>query len=391
LGLIGTDEPKFVLAFDSEKGKDGKEEIVCDHVVPIYPGNAEGYGEDIVEEHYQDFHAEILWQIADAWALERIPELARQDRMRWVIQPPVYFLDPLPEHFIERLKPALKVVPWVEDARDKLVKAGLTNVTEPIPLGLNTDLWRPKDRTKYPKMMKDLGFSHDSFNISIVAANQQGRKAWTQTLTAIQLFRETYADLKIRLYIHTVPNMVGGWEIDKLLTHLKLADITKTAKTYEMVVGRYSEYQIMMVHALADVVVNAGLEGFGYSTIQAQAVGTPVIGLSAGATKNLVSAGILVPPYSETLSPDLFRRAEPHTTHIAEALRKISDIPRREFQKGPKFVQDRFSWPIVIEKWKKLFEEVDAELESKCIKSGRYPPKPSPNSLQMSKEMIIVE
>jgi glycosyltransferase involved in cell wall biosynthesis len=140
----------------------------------------------------------------------------------------------------------------------------------------------------------------------------------------------------------------------------------------------------MLMHALADCVINAGLEGFGYSTIQAQAVGTPVIGLNAAATTNLLETGILVPPYSEVLTPNLLTKADPHPTHIMQALERVYQTPRSDFSKGPKFVQDNFAWPLIFEKWKKLFAEVDVELDRRCMKTKKYPPHPSERALGLA-------
>ena len=368
-----------------------KTEIDAGPPVPIYPGVSEDYGENIVEEHYQHFQAELLWLIGDAWALSRIFDLAKQDRIRLVLQPPVDFMEPFPQYLLDRLSTAFKIVPWVQDGYDRLAKAGLKNLADPIPLGINTDLWKPRDRTKFPDTMRDLGFGLDTFNIAIVAANQMGRKAWEQTFRAIRIVREQRPDIPMRLYIHTHSNIADGWDMTALLNHYGIADITNQPDPYSIITGQFSEYQIMLIHALADVIVNAGLEGFGHSTIQAQAVGTPVIGLNAAATPELVKSGILVPVYSDLLTPALLHKVEPHPMHIADALIKIRETPRKEFAKGVQFVKERFDWPIVLEKWRKLFREVDAEFERRCIKSVRYPPKPSERALELAKQVTIVE
>ena len=387
LGLIGV-EPSLTLLEE----RDGKQaETVWDKVVPIYPGIAEDLGEQIVDQHFQHFCAEILWQIADIWALSRTVDLAKGDRIRWVIQPPIDFLDPIPQYIIDKLTPALKVVPWVQEAKERLEKYGLKNVADPIPLGINTDLWKPQDRNLASTAMASLGFEYDAFNISIVAANQYGRKAWDTVLKGIRLFMEGHPDVKVRLYLHTNQQLGEGWDIPALVSHLGLAEVTRMADQYTMLIGGFSENQIMIMHALADCVINAGLEGFGYSTIQAQAVGTPVIGLNAGATKDLIETGILVPPYAETLTPNLLTKAEPHPIHISQALEKVYETPRSNFSKGIQFVHDKFSWPVVLDQWRKFFAELDVELDRKCMKSGKYPPRPSEKALALAKEEVVAQ
>lgn len=376
LGFIGY-EHEYTLVLPDES------QISAGDPIPIYPGITEGYGEDIVEEHFQNFQAEVLWQVADVWPLSRIPDLAKQDRIKWVVQPPVDFLDPIPQYMIDKFRPALKVVPWVQDGTDRLRKAGLTNVADPIPIGINTDIWKPQDRSKSPDTMKQLGFGYDTFNIAMIAANQFGRKSWEHALKGIKIFREKMPDVKVRLYIHTHMNLADGWDMTALLTHLGLADITVAAAPYQITVGLYQEAHMMLIHALADVVINCGLEGFGLSTVQANAVGTPVIGLKAGPTPELMRSGILVPVYNEVLTQAMLTRAEPHPLQIAEALNRIHNIPRSNFQEGVKFAQN-FAWPIVIEKWRKLFLEVEQDLERNCVKSRKYPPSPSGRALTLA-------
>ena len=119
--------------------------------------------------------------------------------------------------------------------------------------------------------------------------------------------------------------------------------------------------------------------------------GTPVIGLNAAATPELVKSGILVPVYSDLLTPALLHKVEPHPMHIADALIKIRETPRKEFAEGVQFVKERFDWPIIFEKWRKLFREVDTEFERRCMKTVRYPPKPSERAAEIAKQEILLE
>lgn len=238
--------------------------------------------------------------------------------------------------------------------------------------------------------MRSLGFEEDAFNISIVAANQIGRKAWEPALKGVRLFMEAHPETKVRLYLHTHQQLAEGWDMLALASHLGLNDVTRIADQYTLIIGGYSEAQTMLMHALADCVINAGLEGFGYSTIQAQAVGTPVIGLNAAATSNLLECGILVPPYSEMLTPNLLTKAEPHPIHVKQALETVYQTPRADFARGVQFVRDNFAWPLIFDKWRKFFAELDAELDRRCMKSKKYPPAPSPRELELAKQEVDV-
>jgi glycosyltransferase involved in cell wall biosynthesis len=124
--------------------------------------------------------------------------------------------------------------------------------------------------------------------------------------------------------------------------------------------------------------------------VQAQAVGTPVIGLNAGATKDVLGAGVLVEPFFDYFTPNMMRRADPHPGQVADALQKVYETPRSDFRNGVRFVQDNFSMQAVIPKWKRLLEDVDAELERRCIKQVRYPPTPSPRAAELGRRIVEV-
>ena len=387
IGVFGW-EKEFEMVIGEES--DPKNHWFTENVVPVYPGIGDDYGEDLVDQHYQHFQAEVLWQIADVWALKRIPDLAAQDRIKWVVQPPIDFLQPIPQQVIDKMKTAFKVVPWVKSGYDRLKDAGLDNLYDPIPLGLNCELWRPKDRTEHPGMMKSLGFGYDTFNISVVNANQYMRKAWEQTLRGIRIFREKHPDLKVRLYLHTYLSTAEGWDMQGLINALGLADITNCPNQYDMLTGQIVEFQLMMMHALADVVINASQEGFGYATVQAQAVGTPLIGLNEGATSDLTKKAILVPPYFDYMTLNFLHKTDPHPLHIADALEQVTNIPRKEFEENIPFIRENFAWDVVYGKWRKFFTEFDRELENRCIKSKRYPPAPSEREIELSKRRVEV-
>jgi hypothetical protein len=119
--------------------------------------------------------------------------------------------------------------------------------------------------------------------------------------------------------------------------------------------------------------------------------GTPVIGLNAAATTNLLECGILVPAYSESLTPNMLTKAEPHPIHVMQALESVYQRPRSEFAGGIKFIQDNFAWPLIFDKWRKFFAELDVELDNRCMKSKKYPPHPSERALEMARQEVDVQ
>lgn len=365
--------------------------------ISVYPGAGDQYGEDIVGYHYDDFKAEILLQMADAWILnpDKIPKLARSGKIHWILIPPIDFLDPIPKRVIETLSAAFKVVPWCRDAYDRLLAHGLTNVMEPIPLGINTGLWQPLDRYKFPKTMEAMGFTYDSFNILMVNANQFFRKAWAESLEGVAIFKHRNPDAKIRLYLHTPSNSPDGWNMVELAETSGLADITRGLDTYHFVTGRYDEEELVKMFNMADVCVNCGLEGFGYASLQAQAVGVPVIGLNAGPTPEIVKYGVLVKPAAIIRTPSLQTNAFPSPLDIADALQMLYDNPGGKFAKQRdetiEWVKQTFSWEVIMKKWFEHLDRIEEELDRACVLRSRYPPKPSNRSLELAQQVKVLE
>lgn len=379
----------FSMDYVDFTGYDGKQ-----YNVPVYPGIRMDYDEDLVPFHYKDFKADIMLQMVEPWAISKIPEWSRKREINWVIIPPLDYLDPIPKHVIDRVKAAFRAVPWVMDAYKRLKDYGVENLMPPIPLGLNTKIWHPLDREKFPKLMKSVGWGYDTFNILFVAANQFLRKAWAESLWGIRFFMNRHPEVKVRIWLHTTPSSPEGWNMNNLLTEIGLLGSFKAVDPYEWAMGRYDETKMVQLFACADVVMNAGLEGFGYATIQAQACGTPVIGLNAGPTPELVKYGVLVAAAHTLLAPSLLVETWPDAKEIADALELLYLNRREKFagnrQEAIDWVRETFSWEVVMKQWFKTLDEIDEALYQACLKPSDYPPKPSDRSLEDAKEPVVL-
>jgi len=360
--------------------------------IDVYPGVEESFGENLIDVHLNRLKKEtgkepLLLQIADCWALTRTYDLARQGKIRFIITPPVDWIQPTPQYILKKLGCAMAVVPWCRYGQDMLRREGLTNVRDFIPLGVNTDLFRPLDRSKFPETMKSLGFEEDTFNLVIISANQFLRKPFAEIFWGIKMFMDANPGVKVRLYVHSPTAVRGGYNLSDLAKYTGIDKITKTSDDYAHICGDYDEKAIVRILAMADCLLMGGLEGFGLPTIEAQAVGTPVIGLNVGATAELIKSGILVPPKGTFCTPNLLVKALPHEKGIADALQVIHDSPRSRWRTGIKFVRENFSWPIIIDKWVKLLEDIENELDERCELEA---PKPSETLMKQSKEIKVI-
>ena len=333
----------------------------------VLPGITPGFGEEILEEHYNRQSCNILLQLGDTWPLGALPDMAAQDRVLWVSWCPVDWLG-MPKNIINRIRFAHKLVPFSKAGEAQLRQGGLPNVERAIWLGLNTDLWKPTPRETLPKTMYSLHFRETTFNILLVGANQE-RKRMRQQLEAIQLFRRTFPQSDPRLYLHTTMKVERDLEAD--LDELGLADISAWPNQYMMVNGGLPEDAMGAIFNCADVVLNCCQEGFGLAHIQAQACGVPVIYLTEGAGPELVVSGVGVPPMAVETTRNQMTVAIPNTMGIARALeelwkRRVERGQPLRSEKSVQFVQDNFSWPKIAEQWFEVIDRVMEDREKFC-------------------------
>ncbi len=258
----------------------------------ILGGTTHDFGENLIYEHYARNGCNLLLMVGDWFMLREVPKLASQDKVNWLQWGPWDWLN-APPYLLEIIRYASKIVPFCVDAEQRFRAQKLPNVAPAIPLGLDMKLWQPMDRKALPKVMSKLGFREDSYNVVMVAANQH-RKYLREQLEALALFAKSRPEVDVRLYLHS---WVQGGERDLAydLQETGLIDHTTTPEPYQMSQGGLAEEQMVKIFNCADLVLNVTMEGFGFSHIQAQACGVPVIGMSEGAGHARILFGVEIP------------------------------------------------------------------------------------------------
>jgi len=332
----------------------------------VLPGISWDYGENLILEHYQHERCNLLLQVGDAWPLGIVPDLASNDEILWVQWIPVDWLG-MPKNIINRIRPAHKLVPFSKYGENSLRKHNFTNVEKAIWIGLNTDLWRPAPRDE--QVMELLGFGNDTFNLLIVAANQE-RKGIFQQLEAIRLLRQVDPDIPLRLYLHT--QMRGDRDLYADVDELGIGDILVYPDPYLMKLGGIKEEEMVKIFNCADVLLNVCFEGFGISMTQAQACGVPVIYLLEGPGDELVVSGIGTTPIANVTHPNMMTTPLPNPMAIAQSLaelwkrRVLEGVPMRS-EGATQFVQDNLSWGKIAEQWFEVIDKVMWERERYCM------------------------
>lgn len=107
--------------------------------------------------------------------------------------------------------------------------------------------------------------------------------------------------------------------------------------------GRVSETDLRSLHAAADLFVlpTVAYEGFGMSTVEALAAGTPAVGTAVGATPEIVG----------DLGAE-FVAATPEPAALAAAIRRVVPLLGPELRhRARRLAEARYRWEIVIVRW----------------------------------------
>jgi glycosyltransferase involved in cell wall biosynthesis len=167
------------------------------------------------------------------------------------------------------------------------------------------------------------------------------------------------------------------------LKELGLEDITRVVDQYVLATGGLPEEQVAGVFACADVVLDVCLEGFGYSTLQAQAVGVPVVVLEEGPGPELTRFGMQVPVHHVDRNLPM-QKPVADAAKIAEALIELYQHRGERSELSPRWVAENFNWDTIAEQWFRVIEDVMVMRETYSL----YIPKPSARLRRRAKELV---
>lgn len=345
----------------------------------VLAGTDFSFGESLILEHYQRERCTMLLQGGDWFPLRVIPQLAAEDKLLWVQMGAPFDFDVMPKEQVALLRYALKVVPWCTVAKRRFEAAGLTNVTDPIPLGLDTAVWKPLPQESIARSMASLGFGPDTFNIVKISANQE-RKYLKEQLAGIALFDQAYPEAKTRLYLHS--HMEGERNLEDDLKDVGLFGKHCFPDPYVLTQGGFTEAEMVRVVACASVLVSCAQEGFGYEMLQGQALGKPVVFLNEGPGEDLVVYGAGV-PVSHRQFVQRAVKSYPSPQGIAQGLEVVwkHQMHQTVSEQAVRHVRERFDWGVVARQWKALIDEVSEIRERYSL----YVPSPSARLRKMAR------
>ena len=137
----------------------------------------------------------------------------------------------------------------------------------------------------------------------------------------------------------------GPWrpQLEQLVRELRLEQRVR-------LLGRVSEDDLRSLYAAADLFVlpSVAYEGFGMSTVEALAAGTPVLGTAVGATPEIIG---------ELGEEFIVGTATPHS--LAEAIRDVLPRVGPEMRaRARRLAEDRYGWERVIPVWEEALRVI---------------------------------
>jgi len=355
-----------------------------DNGVRIYESGNTPFSEDVVEEHYMHFKADMLISLKETWCFNLLPFLPINYVPHCIIDH-----EPLSPLITYGLGTTYRNIAITRFGQRMLKNAGFSSTY--IPHGVDCNIFKPI--LEHKKECRKLWFlDEDSFVIGIVAMNR-ARKMIPRMLRGFKRFKEINPDVKAQLMLWTdirppaqpedTPMGIGDVSVDLLPEMVELGIIPSTVLPHSKLIKHgipdwsgdnyQSGWDMVKLYGAMDVLLNCtGGEGFSLPLVEAQACGVPVICTDYAGGPEQVGAGLVV-PYSDyvILNTPGTRYALCDTEKMAEALTKIYNADREKLAKKARVFALRYDWNTVVEQYYKPFlSECESELHPLIAKEG---------------------
>jgi glycosyltransferase involved in cell wall biosynthesis len=259
--------------------------------LPVYPGGLDGFGNDVIAAAARDWRADVVITLKDLWVY-RPQEWG--PGLRWVPLLPVDH-DPIPEGIVHMLRQhCYHPIAYSRFGEAQLLQAGFA--PSYAPHTFDPAVLAPMDKAE---ARAKLNIPADVFAIGMVAVNRGGfpsRKAWPQNIEGFARFARV--NPRARLFCHThvgETGREGAVNLPALCQQLGIIDRVSFVDQQAYDRGLPADY-LRTFYAAMDVLNCASVgEGYGIPTLEAQALGTPVVVGDWTSSAELLFAGVGIP------------------------------------------------------------------------------------------------
>lgn len=338
--------------------------------IPIYPGGADGYANDVYTSHAAHFFggtpdkSGLIISLVDAWILN--PQTA--SRANHAVWAPVDHEDVVPgvENFFKAS--GSRCIAMSKSGQEAFARKDIE--ADFIPHGVDTDLFKPSNRKE---CREALGVPEDAFMVGMVAANKGAelpRKAFAETLAAFKQLRDKHSDAI--LYLHTDPHGINqGIDLYALCNHIGVEhDSLRWVDPYQYNGLGCSDAHMVAIYNAMDVLINPAYgEGFGIPVLEAQACGTPVIVQDFTAMQEVGKVGWQVGGQKIWTVQKGYQRVP----NIGELVEALMDAYNKAGSKRKSAREHALTFDadlIADTHWKPFLEDAERRLTEKSLESG---------------------
>lgn len=333
--------------------------------VPIYPKAYHLYGVDIVGQHANHFHADVLLSLIDAWVLDA---QMIAPPARWAAYYPVD-MEPLSVAVKRQVEKAWARIAMSRYGERLTNEAGLS--CSYVPHCYDASSLYP-DEDARQEWRSNLGFS-DNYVVSIVAANKgkPARKSWPQMIEAFATLHKKRSDA--RLYMHTTLGAKGemdGVNLPELVDFFGIPPgVVKWCDQYQYFLG-HPDAHMRKVYNGSDLILNVAMgEGFGVPIVEAQACGTPVLTGDWTAMTEVTRTGWMVDRKDaiRSYTPLAAFNYLPNPAAIAALLDVAYQSTPEPREKVAGRVAEYQVERVMQERWVPLFAEMERAIEADAV------------------------
>ncbi len=225
-------------------------------------------GSDAMLHHGRFWNADIIISLQDAWTLNP------QDLSQipgYIPYVPIDY-DPIPLGILGNMRFAKRIISMSKFGQKQLANHGFSSTM--IYHGVDQKIFKPLD--KYKTRAK-LGISQDVFIFGMVSANQSNppRKSFQEVLEAFKRFLKTHP--KSMLYLHTDPDMPGGFPLKQYAAYLEITPNVFYPEFYKNKFDTSKEQMNEIFNTFDVLLCPSASEGFGLPIAEAQMCGKPII------------------------------------------------------------------------------------------------------------------
>ncbi len=314
------------VAVLSNYGTEGNSTVqkIAGKEVRVYPRGYKAFSDDVIKPYFEDFVADkpqlkkALFTLYDVWVyndLDFSDEIISWTPLDHVSLPPkvAKFL----------MRPNVTPITMSPHGQRQLEAAGIES--RYIPHAIETEVYKPTYKMLDGSTAREYLGIGGEFLVGMVSANKANgilhRKAFAENILAFSMFKAKHPEAK--LYIHAEPtHALGGFNLPILLRAcgLKIEDVIFPNPLAHRL--GFAKEDMAALYTAFDVLLHTNYgEGFGITSLEAQACGTRVITSNWAASQDLVSDDSYLvngyPFWDETQAAFL---QIPNVNEIAQAL-----------------------------------------------------------------------